>query len=401
MSLVADRLSLIKPSATMAVTQKAGELKAAGVDVIGLGVGEPDFDTPDHIKEAAKAALDAGQTKYTAVPGTIELRKAIAAKFKAENDLDYDPVSEIIVGTGGKQILSGAFAASLNPGEEVIIPAPYWVSYPDMVLLAGGEPVFVETTEEEGFLLSAAALEAAITPKTKWVVLNSPSNPTGEAYSEELLSALGDVLRKHSHVNVMTDDMYEHLMYDGVAFKTFAQVCPDLKDRTLTINGVSKAYAMTGWRIGFAGGPAALIKAMSKVSSNVTGSFVTFAQVGAQAALESSKDFLAERNEVFRERRNMVVERFNATPGLSCRKPSGAFYVYVNCAELLGKKTQQGGTIETDIDVASYLLEEANVAVVPGTAFGLAPYFRVSYATSTELLSEACDRIERACKALA
>ena len=401
MSLVADRLSLIKPSATMAVTQKAGELKAAGVDVIGLGVGEPDFDTPDHIKEAAKAALDAGQTKYTAVPGTIELRKAIAAKFKAENDLDYDPVSEIIVGTGGKQILSGAFAASLNPGEEVIIPAPYWVSYPDMVLLAGGEPVFVETTEEEGFLLSAAALEAAITPKTKWVVLNSPSNPTGEAYSEELLSALGDVLRKHSHVNVMTDDMYEHLMYDGVAFKTFAQVCPDLKDRTLTINGVSKAYAMTGWRIGFAGGPAALIKAMSKVSSNVTGSFVTFAQVGAQAALESSKDFLAERNEVFRERRNMVVERFNATPGLSCRKPSGAFYVYVNCAELLGKKTQQGRTIETDIDVASYLLEEANVAVVPGTAFGLAPYFRVSYATSTELLSEACDRIERACKALA
>jgi len=401
MSLVADRLSLIKPSATMAVTQKAGELKAAGVDVIGLGVGEPDFDTPEHIKEAAKAALDAGQTKYTAVPGTIELRKAIAAKFKTENDLDYDPVSEIIVGTGGKQILSGAFAASLNPGEEVIIPAPYWVSYPDMVLLAGGQPIFVETTEEEGFLLSASALEAAITPKTKWVVLNSPSNPTGEAYSEELLAALGDVLRKHPHVNVMTDDMYEHLMYDGVAFKTFAQVCPDLKDRTLTINGVSKAYAMTGWRIGFAGGPATLIKAMSKVSSNVTGSFVTFAQVGAQAALESSKDFLAERNEVFRERRNMVVERFNATPGLSCRKPSGAFYVYVNCAELLGKKTPSGTTIETDIDVASYLLEEGNVAVVPGTAFGLAPYFRVSYATSTELLSEACDRIERACKALA
>ena len=250
-------------------------------------------------------------------------------------------------------------------------------------------------------MLSAAALEAAITPKTKWVVLNSPSNPTGEAYSEELLAALGDVLRKHPHVNVMTDDMYEHLMYDGVAFKTFAQVCPDLKDRTLTINGVSKAYAMTGWRIGFAGGPATLIKAMSKVSSNVTGSFVTFAQVGAQAALESSKDFLAERNEVFRERRNMVVERFNATPGLSCRKPSGAFYVYVNCAELLGKKTPSGTTIETDIDVMSYLLEEGNVAVVPGTAFGLAPYFRVSYATSTELLSEACDRIERACKALA
>ena len=269
-----------------------------------------------------------------------------------------------------------------------------------MALLAGGQPVFVETKEEEGFLLSAAALEAAITPRTKWVVLNSPSNPTGEAYSAALLAALGEVLRKHDHVHVMTDDMYEHLMYDGVAFKTFAQVCPDLEARTLTVNGVSKAYAMTGWRIGFAGGPAPLIKAMSKISSNITGSFVTFSQVGAQAALEGSKDFLTERNEVFRERRNMVVARFNAAPGLSCRTPSGAFYVYVNCAGLIGKTTPRGETIATDIDVASYLLEDANVAVVPGTAFGLAPYFRVSYATSTALLTEACDRIERACQAL-
>ena len=400
MSLIANRLSNIKPSATMAVTQKAAELKAAGVDVIGLGAGEPDFDTPQHIKDAAKAAIDDGQTKYTAVPGTIELRQAIADKFLRDNGLNYDPKTEVIVGTGGKQILYSAFTASLNPGEEVIIPAPYWVSYPDMVLLADGEPVFVETKEEEGFLLSPQALEEAITPKTKWVILNSPSNPTGEAYGEELLAKLAEVIRKHPHVHVMTDDMYEHLVYDSVQFKTFAQVAPDLKERTLTCNGVSKAYAMTGWRLGYAGGPKALIKAMNTIQGQSTGSQNSISQAAAVAALNGQTNFLAERNAVFVERRDLVVSRFNAVDGLSCRTPQGAFYVYVNVQDLLGKTTPQGQVLESDVDVAAYFLEGANVAVVPGTAFGLAPYFRVSYATATQALVKACDRIEAAVNAL-
>ena len=400
MSLIANRLSNIKPSATMAVTQKAAELKAAGVDVIGLGAGEPDFDTPQHIKDAAKAAIDDGQTKYTAVPGTIELRQAIADKFLRDNGLNYDPKTEVIVGTGGKQILYSAFTASLNPGEEVIIPAPYWVSYPDMVLLADGEPVFVETKEDEGFLLSPQALEEAITPKTKWVILNSPSNPTGEVYGEELLAKLAEVIREHPHVHVMTDDMYEHLVYDSVQFKTFAQVAPDLKERTLTCNGVSKAYAMTGWRLGYAGGPKALIKAMNTIQGQSTGSQNSISQAAAVAALNGSADFLAERNAVFVERRDLVVSRFNAVEGLSCRTPQGAFYVYVNVQDLLGKTTPQGQVLESDVDVAAYFLEGANVAVVPGAAFGLAPYFRVSYATATEALVKACDRIEAAVNAL-
>ena len=400
MSLIANRLSNIKPSATMAVTQKAAELKAAGVDVIGLGAGEPDFDTPQHIKDAAKAAIDDGQTKYTAVPGTIELRQAIADKFLRDNGLNYDPKTEVIVGTGGKQILYSAFTASLNPGEEVIIPAPYWVSYPDMVLLADGEPVFVETKEDEGFLLSPQALEEAITPKTKWVILNSPSNPTGEVYGEELLAKLAEVIREHPHVHVMTDDMYEHLVYDSVQFKTFAQVAPDLKERTLTCNGVSKAYAMTGWRLGYAGGPKALIKAMNTIQGQSTGSQNSISQAAAVAALNGQTNFLAERNAVFVERRDLVVSRFNAVDGLSCRTPQGAFYVYVNVQDLLGKTTPQGQVLESDVDVAAYFLEGANVAVVPGTAFGLAPYFRVSYATATQALVKACDRIEAAVNAL-
>ncbi|KZB69033.1 aspartate aminotransferase [Thalassospira lucentensis] len=399
MAFIADRLSRIKPSPTIAVTTKAAELKAAGVDVIGLGAGEPDFDTPDNIKDAAKAALDAGKTKYTPVAGTPELRKAIVAKFKRENDLEYT-IDEITVGCGGKQTLFNALFATLNPGDEVIIPAPYWVSYPDMTLMAEGVPVVVECQEENDFKITAAELEAAITPKTKWVVLNSPSNPTGAAYSRAELRAIADVLLKHENVWVMSDDMYEHLVYDGFEFTTIAQIEPKLKSRTLTCNGVSKSYAMTGWRLGYAAGPVELIKAINKVQSQSSTHTSSISQAASVEALNGPQDFLKERAEVFKERRDLVVKAMNECEGLSCKKPEGAFYVYPSCAGTIGKKTPDGKVIETDTDFVTYLLEAEGVAAVQGSAFGLAPYFRISYATSTEALTEACARIKRACAAL-
>ncbi|HLW26698.1 MAG TPA: aspartate transaminase [Kiloniellales bacterium] len=399
MSVLASRLSRIKPSPTIAVTSKARELKAAGRDVIGLGAGEPDFDTPDHIKEAAIEAIRAGDTKYTAVDGTPALKKAIAAKFKRDNGLDYTP-EQITVGTGGKQVLYNALMATLDAGDEVIIPAPYWVSYPDMVLLAEGEPVIVPCHQNNGFKLMAEDLEKAITPKTKWVILNSPSNPTGSAYSREDMQALTDVLKRHPHVWVMTDDMYEKLVYDGFEFCTPAQVEPSLYERTLTVNGVSKAYCMTGWRIGYAAGPVELIKAMAKVQSQSTSNPSSISQAAAVAALEGPHDFIASNNEVFKARRDLVVDTLNSCPGLSCHRPEGAFYVYPSCAGVIGKRTPEGKVIETDEDFVAYLLEAEGVAVVQGSAFGLAPYFRISYATSTEALEEACRRIRRACEAL-
>ena len=399
MSIVADRLGRIKPSPTIAVSNKARELKEAGRDVIGLGAGEPDFDTPDFVKEGAKKAIDEGQTKYTAVDGTPALKDALIAKFKRDNNLTYDR-SQITVGTGGKQVLYNALMASVNPGDEVIIPAPYWVSYPDMVLLAEGEPVIVECAVEHQFKLHAADLEAAITPKTKWVILNSPSNPTGGAYSREEMKAITDVLLRHPHVYVMTDDMYEHLVYDGFDFCTPAEVEPALFDRTLTCNGVSKSYAMTGWRIGYAGGPAELIKAMGKVQSQSTSNPSSVSQAAAVTALNGDQSFLAERNDAFKARRDMVVEMLNAAEGIACLKPEGAFYVYPSCAGCIGKQTPDGKVIESDEDFVTYLLEDQGVACVHGEAFGLSPYFRISYATSEEALKEACTRIQKACAAL-
>ncbi len=399
MSLIAERLSRIKPSPTIAVSQKARELKAAGQDVIGLGAGEPDFDTPDNIKAAAIAAIQDGQTKYTAVDGTAELKAAICAKFKRENGLDYAP-EQVSVGTGGKQVLYNALMATLDPGDEVIIPAPYWVSYPDMVLLAGGEPVFVPCAQNNNFKLTAEDLEAAITPKSKWLILNSPSNPTGSAYTQDELKALTEVLLRHEQVWVLTDDMYEHLVYDDFRFTTAAQVEPGLKDRTLTMNGVSKAYCMTGWRIGYGAGPVQLIKAMSKVQSQSTSNPSSISQAAAVEALNGPQDFIAAHNEVFKARRDLVVEGLNRCPGLHCHTPEGAFYVYPSCAGTIGKKTPSGQTIGSDGDFVTYLLEAEGVAAVQGEAFGLSPYFRVSYATSTEALEEACTRIKRACEAL-
>ncbi|MFN8758511.1 MAG: aspartate transaminase [Tagaea sp.] len=399
MSIVAERLQRVKPSPTIAVTMKAAELKAAGKDVIGLGAGEPDFDTPANIKAAAKAAIDKGETKYTAVDGTPALKKAIAAKFKRENGLDYAP-NQISVGTGGKQVLYNALMATLNPGDEVIVPAPYWVSYPDMVILAEGTPVEVACSENQGFKLTAEALAAAITPKTKWLILNSPSNPTGAAYTKADLRALADVLLKNPHVWVMTDDMYEHLVYDGFEFATIAQVEPKLMDRTLTVNGVSKAYCMTGWRIGYAGGPAPLIKAMQAIQSQSTSNPSSVSQAAAVEALNGPQDFIAANNEVFKARRDLVVKMLNEAKGLRCPVPEGAFYVVPSCAGTIGKKTPQGKVIETDTDFVTYLLESVGVAVVQGSAFGLAPYFRISYATSTEALKDACTRIQKACAAL-
>ena len=399
MSVIASRLSRIKPSPTIAVTHMANELKAAGRDVIGLGAGEPDFDTPDNIKEAAIAAIERGDTKYTAVDGTPELKTAVAAKFKRDSGLDYK-LDQITVGTGGKQVLYNAFMATLVPGDQVIIPAPYWVSYPDMVLLAEGEPVIVPCAQNNQFKLQAEDLEAAITAKTKWVMLNSPSNPTGAAYSRAEMRALTDVVKRHPHVWVLTDDIYEHLVYDGFEFTTPAQVEPALFERTLTMNGVSKAYCMTGWRIGFAGGPAALIKAMSKVQSQSTSNPCSISQAAAVEALTGPSDFIAEHNAAFKARRDLVVDSLNTCEGLQCHRPEGAFYVYPSCAGTLGKKTQDGKTIESDSDFATYLLDVEGVAAVQGEAFGLSPYFRISYATSTEALEEACLRIKRACAAL-
>jgi aspartate aminotransferase len=399
MPFLSDTLSRVKPSPTIAVTTKAAELKAAGRDVIGLGAGEPDFDTPDHIKAAAIDAINAGQTKYTPVDGTPVLKEAVAAKFARENGLDYN-TSQINIGVGGKQVLYNALLATLNPGDEVIIPTPYWVSYPDMVLLGGGEPVYAQTTLADGFKLQPEALETAITPNTKWLILNSPSNPSGAAYTRDEMKALTDVLVRHPHVWIMTDDMYEHLVYDSFVFTTPAQVEPALYDRTLTVNGVSKAYAMTGWRIGYAGGPTELIKAMAMIQSQSTSNPCSISQAAAVAALTGPQDFLAERAGVFRQRRDLVVGMLNDTPGLSCPSPEGAFYVYPSCAGLIGRRTPEGKTLETDLDVVGYLLEAAGVAVVHGEAFGLSPHFRISYATSTEVLEDACGRIRKTCESL-
>jgi aspartate aminotransferase len=396
MSFLSSALDRVKPSATIAVTDKARALKAAGRNVIGLGSGEPDFDTPANIKLAAIHAIEAGKTKYTAVDGIPELKDAIIAKFQRENGVTYKP-NQIIVGTGGKQVLYNALMATLNPGDEVIIPAPYWVSYPEMVALAGGTPVSVTCTAEFGFKLQAAALEAAITPKTKWVILCSPSNPTGAAYKKAELQALTDVLVKHPHVWVMTDDMYEHLVYDDFEFTTVAQIEPKLYDRTLTVNGVSKAYCMTGWRIGYAGGPANLIKAMSTIQSQSTSNPSSIAQWAAVEALNGPQDFIAKNNAVFKERRDLVVAMLNQASGIECPRPEGAFYVYPSCAGTIGKTAPSGKVIANDEDFVTELLETEGVAVVQGSAFGLGPAFRISYATKTSDLEDACNRIQRFC----
>jgi aspartate aminotransferase len=399
MSFLSQTLARVKPSATIAVTNKARELQAAGRDVIGLGAGEPDFDTPEFIREAAKAAIDAGHTRYTAVDGIPELKAAICQKFARENGLSYTP-AQITVGTGGKQILYNALMATLNPGDEVIIPAPYWVSYPDMVLLAGGTPVSVPAGLETQFKLTPTALEAAITPKTKWFIFNSPSNPTGAGYTRDELKALTDVLMRHPHVWVMSDDMYEHLVFDDFEFCTPAQVEPGLYDRTLTCNGVSKAYAMTGWRIGYAGGPAHLIKAMGTIQSQSTSNPSSVSQHAALAALTGPQDFLPAFRAAFQRRRDLVVSMLNQAPGLTCPRPEGAFYVYPDIAGCIGKTSAGGTVIADDETFATALLEEEGVAVVFGAAFGLSPNFRISYATSDTVLTEACTRIQRFCAGL-
>lgn len=396
MSVAAQRLARVKPSPTLAVTAKAAELKAAGKAVIGLGAGEPDFDTPEHVKEAAIEAIRKGDTKYTPVAGTPALKKAISDKFKRENGLEYAP-NQIVAGVGAKQVIFNALLATVNAGDEVIIPAPYWVSYPDMVLFAEGTPVIVEGKEEDGFKLKPAALEKAITPKTRWLILNSPSNPTGAAYTEAELRALADVLLKHPHVMIMADDIYEHLLYDGFTFKTIAQVEPQLYERTLTVNGVSKAYAMTGWRIGYAGGSKSLIAAISDIQSHSTSNPCSISQAASVAALNGPQEFLKDWRNSFAARRNLVVDALNAIDGLKCLKPEGAFYVFPNMKGLIGKKTPQGKTIESCTDFCNYLLEEALVAAVAGSAFGMGGYFRISYATSETLLKEAMTRIAKAC----
>ncbi len=399
MGFISDQLGRIKPSATIAVSTKASELKAAGRDVIGLGAGEPDFDTPDNIKQAGIDAINRGDTKYTAVDGIPELKKAICAKFKRENGLEYTP-AQAFVAPGGKPILYNAMVATLNPGDEVIIPAPFWVSYPDIVLLAGGEPVCIDTKVENDFKLSAEDLEAAITDKTKWFMFNSPSNPTGAAYSRDELKALTDVLMRHPHVWVLTDDMYEHLTYDDFEFTTPAQVEPGLYDRTLTMNGVSKAYAMTGWRIGYCCGPVELIKAMRKVQSQTTSNPTSISQWAAVEALDGTQDFIPERAAIFKQRRDLVVSMLNQATGIECPTPEGAFYVYPSCKGCLGKTTPKGKKLENDEDFVTALLEDEGVAVVHGAAFGLSPFFRISYATSTEALEEACMRVQRFCSSL-
>jgi aspartate aminotransferase len=399
MSFIASRISRIKPSPTVAAGQKARELRAQGRDIISLDAGEPDFDTPDSIKEAAIAAIRGGQTKYTAVDGTVELKQAIAGKFKRENGLEYG-LDQITVGAGAKHVLFNALMATLNPGDEVIVPAPYWVSYPDMTILAEGTPVIVECPETQGFKLQPEALERAITPNTKWLILNSPSNPTGAAYTRAELKALADVLLRHPHVHVLNDDIYEHLVYDDFEFTTIAQVEPGLYDRTLTVNGVSKSYAMTGWRIGYAGGPAALIKAMAKIQSQSTTNPSSVSQAAAVAALNGPQDFIGERAQAFKERRDLVVSMLNQAKGITCPRPEGAFYVFPSCAGTIGLKTPDGKMIGSDEDFATYLLLEAGVSVVFGAAFGLSPYFRISYAASNAALEEACRRIQRACGAL-
>ncbi|WP_316667237.1 pyridoxal phosphate-dependent aminotransferase [Ralstonia psammae] len=374
-------------------------MRRRGIDVVGLSQGEPDFPTPDHINAAAKAAIDNGLTKYTDVDGTPELKAAIVRKFQRDNALSYEP-TEISVGTGGKQVIFNALLATINPGDEVIIPAPYWVSYPDMVRLAGGTPVEVRCPESQGFKITPVQLRQAITQRTKWVVINSPSNPTGSGYSWQELKDLAAVLLEFPQVHVLTDDMYEHLRYDGWEFSTIAAVEPALRDRTLTVNGVSKAYAMTGWRIGFAGGPRHLISAMSTIQSQSTSNPCSIAQAAALAALDGPMDFLETRNDTFRQRRDLCLDAFNATEGLQCRRPEGAFYLFPSCEGLIGRKTPDGATLHDDLAVGQFLLEQARVAVVPGSAFGYPGYFRISFATSTERLAEACKRIHKACHQL-
>jgi aspartate aminotransferase len=399
MGFIADRLSRIKPSPTIAMANKALALKAEGKDVIGLAAGEPDFDTPQNVKDAAKRAIDRGDTKYTQVDGTPELKKAICAKFKRENGLDYQP-NQISVGTGGKQVLYNALTVTVNPGDEVVVPAPYWVSYPDIVNLCEGTPVAVVGPENNGFKLRPEDLDAAITKKTKWLILNSPSNPSGAAYTRKELRAIADVLLKHPHVWVLTDDMYEHVLYDDFEFTTIAQIEPKLYPRTLTLNGMSKAYCMTGWRLGYAGGPVELIKAMSALQSQSTTNPSSISQAAGVEALNGPQDFIPKHNAIFKQRRDLVVTMLNQAQGLHCPTPEGAFYVYPSCAGTIGKRTPQGKAIETDTEFCEYLLEAVGVATVPGTAFGLAPHFRISYATSTEVLTDACTRIQKACAAL-
>jgi aspartate aminotransferase len=399
MAFLAESIGRIKPSPTIAITGLAKELKAQGKDIISLSAGEPDFDTPENIKEAAIAAIRRGESKYTIVDGIPELKAAIVKKFKRDNQLDYKP-SQVTVGTGGKQVLFNALMATLNPGDEVIIPAPYWVSYPDIVLLASAKPVPVQTRIEDGFKMTAEALERAITPKTKWLIFNSPSNPSGAAYSRAELKALTDVLVKHSHVWVLSDDMYEHLVYDDFEFTTPAQIEPQLYDRTLTMNGMSKAYCMTGWRLGYAAGPEILIKAMAKLQSQSTTNPSSISQWAGVEALNGTQDFIPKHNKVFKERRDLVVSMLNQTNGLSCPKPEGAFYVFPSCKGTIGKTAPSGQKIDTDEDFVRELLATEGVAVVHGTAFGTAPAFRISYATATKDLEEACSRIQRFCGSL-
>jgi aspartate aminotransferase len=392
-------LDRIHPSQTLAMTQRVAELRKAGVDVIGLSAGEPDFDTPDFVKEAGIEAIRAGKTKYTNVDGTPELKDAIRAKFLRDNGLDYQP-NEITVGVGGKHVIFNAIVATCEAGDEVIVPAPYWVSYPDIVAFAGAKPVSIAAGADQGYKITPEQLEAAITPHTRWLILNSPSNPTGAAYNADELRALGEVLRRHEQVMVLSDDMYEHIFYADFAFATLAQVCPDLRDRILTENGCSKAYAMTGWRIGYAGGPSWLIKAMGKLQSQTTSNPCSIAQAAATAALNGPQGFLIERRDAFRRRRDLVVSMLNDAPGLNCPTPDGAFYVYPDASGCIGKTTADGKRIDSDDDLIGYFLERAKVAAVCGTAFGLSPAFRISYATSEDLLREACTRIQEACAAL-
>ena len=395
MNRTSAAINRIQPSPTIAVTNKAEDLKRQGRDIIGLGAGEPDFDTPDFIKDAAIAAIRANQTKYTGVDGTPECKAAVQAKFKRDNNLDYS-LDQICINSGGKHTIFNALLATLDPGDEVIIPAPYWVSYPDIVLLAGATPVFVRCGVDQGFKMTPAQLEAAITPATKWLIFNSPSNPTGAAYTRAELKALAEVLMRAPHVMVLADDMYEHIVYDGFDFATLAEVEPGLYDRTLTMNGASKAYAMTGWRIGYAGGPLWLIKAMAKLQSQSTSNPCSISMAATVAALNGDQSFLIERNTAFQRRRDLVVSMLNQTPGLICPRPEGAFYVYPDCAGLIGKKTPTGSVLNNDEDVAAYLLESEGVAVVHGAAFGGSPAFRISYATADALLEDACKRIQRA-----
>ncbi len=399
MDLLARTLTSVKPSPTLAIVARAAELRAAGRDIISLGAGEPDFDTPENVKEAAIEAIRRGDTKYTKSDGTPALKEAVIAKFKRENDLSYSQ-DQVIVSNGGKQVLINALMATLNPGDEVLIPRPYWVSYPDMVLIAGGVPRFIDSSLETGFKITPQDLEAAITPKTKWLIFNSPSNPSGAAYSREDIRGLADVLARHPQVHVLSDDIYEHISYGGFEFTTMAQVAPELYDRVLTMNGVSKAYAMTGWRIGYAGGPEKIVRTMAKLQSQTTSNPCSVSQAAAVEALNGPQGFIAERAARFEERRNMVVGLLNEAPGITCPVPDGAFYVYPSIKGLMGKRTPDGKVIESDLDFSTYLLDTQGVAAVHGEAFGLSPHFRVSYATSLDVLRDACIRIQEACKAL-